>query len=490
MSDKIIVVSMAKNESDIIESFVRYYMTFVDGMVIVDHNSDDDTGKMLAALQEEYPSLIVEQLNSIEYTQSDVMTKLVNRAATEMGADWILPIDIDEYLIPNNDTDCRSMLGRISDEVISLNWIDHELADTEHDRDVFLLSRSCNRAKNANIMTKIFVRGNLVRRAKVRLLQGNHGVLVQQDNGKEMVADAPRSSVFTLAHFPFRSQEQYISKNAVGWLSNTMKYSAMTISALAWKKEFDKICANQYEVPTLPDSTFIGKLYEGNIKLKYTASTPINVLSRILKLAEKICDKYAKENAIRNISPVTVIMPLNQDFEGAVDTIESLLGQTFEKWKLIIIASDDIDEGIKKALLECDSRISIVGINDNIAPEGFVKLISPGVILFSDCIEKEALALYIHNEFNVHMTYSNSRQVYGLDVVADTFSARPGIDIWNSIKDDSRSLTGGISGMMLRSIPRELQLSKVLEDYKWKEKEIMGLILPQNVLLVFPEPLL
>lgn len=43
MSEKIIVVSMAKNEADIIESFVRYHMTFVDGMIILDHNSDDNT---------------------------------------------------------------------------------------------------------------------------------------------------------------------------------------------------------------------------------------------------------------------------------------------------------------------------------------------------------------------------------------------------------------------------------------------------------------
>lgn len=295
MSEKIIVVSMAKNEADIIESFVRYYMTFVDGMIIVDHNSDDDTGIILDKLKEEYPSLIVDQLQNIEHAQSEVMTNLVKIAVNELGADWVLPLDIDEFLIPKDGADCRSLLSKISDNVISLNWVEHELVDMEHDRDVFLLNRLCNRSLNANKMTKILINGSLVRNNDIRLIQGNHGAMKLEEDGSESWVYAPRCSAFILAHFPYRSQEQYISKHAIGWLTSAMKYSATTIAATNWKRAFDKICDHNYEIPKISDAQFVGKMYNGIIDLKYTDSKPINVLSRIMKLAENICDTYAKK---------------------------------------------------------------------------------------------------------------------------------------------------------------------------------------------------
>ncbi len=487
MSNKIIVVSMAKNEADIIESFVRYYMTFVDGMIIVDHNSDDNTAKILAELQQEYPSLIVDQLKTIEHIQSEVMTNLVKIAANELGADWVLPLDIDEFLIPHNGVDCRSILNKIKDDVISLDWVEHELVDTEHDRDVFLLNRLCNRSSKIQFMTKILVKGSFVRNTdNIRLIQGNHGIMTWNNEGAEHLANAPRCSEFTLAHFPFRSQEQYVSKHALGWLANAIKYSVTTIAAPNWKRAFDKICENDYDIPKITDAQYVGKMYEGSIPLKYTDSSPINVLPRVLKLAEKISDKYARETALNNISPVTVIMPLGNDFDGAVDTIGSLLNQSLKKWRLFILASDDLDESIRTAITECDSRVNVVGLNADITSEGYIKLISPGRRLLPDSLEQEAVALYIHKEFNTNLTYSNGKNIDGADVVADHFCMLQGTDIWKSIKGQPFSLTGGISGMMLRKIPNNLQLSAVIEDYQWKEKEILGMLLPENLLLVFP----
>lgn len=42
---------------------------------------------------------------------------------------------------------------------------------------------------------------------------------------------------------------------------------------------------------------------------------------------------------------------------------------------------------------------------------------------------------------------------------------------------------------MLRRIPQELQLAKVIENYMWKEKKILGILLPNNLLFVFPDSL-
>lgn len=50
---KIVAVSMARNEADIIEAFVRYHCRIFDAIVIVDHASIDGTSEILDALRSE-----------------------------------------------------------------------------------------------------------------------------------------------------------------------------------------------------------------------------------------------------------------------------------------------------------------------------------------------------------------------------------------------------------------------------------------------------
>lgn len=40
---KIFLISRIKNEEDIIESFVRYHLNFIDEMVIIEDYSNDET---------------------------------------------------------------------------------------------------------------------------------------------------------------------------------------------------------------------------------------------------------------------------------------------------------------------------------------------------------------------------------------------------------------------------------------------------------------
>lgn len=487
MNNKIVVVSMAKNEADIIESFVRYYMTFVDGMIILDHNSDDDTGFILAELQKEYPQLIVDKLETVEYVQSEMMTALVKIAANEMDADWILPFDIDEYLLPKDGADCRSLLNNATDNVISLNWIDHELADATCDRDTFLLNRPCNRSININPLPKVIIRGSFFRNNDVKVAQGNHGVVFNTTTGGEQWIPARKSQELMLAHFPFRSQEQYISKNAIGWLTNTLKFSTHTLRAVHWKKEFDAICNNHDEMPIIPESQFVGKLYKESIALKYTSSEPINVLARVLKLSEEVCDAYARKTAVSQIDDVTLIMPMHQDVDVMADTIGSLLEQTLLNWKLFIVAHDELENSVKEAILKLDNRINFVGFNDVTVPQGYVKLISPGKKLLPECLELEAVALYNHKEAD--LTYSNSSQATGINIDVKEFSILSGIDVLNAVKHQSYNLSGGVSGVMIRKWPEELPMSMLINSNAWKEKDILSQLLPARNILVFREKL-
>ncbi len=47
------IVTMVRNEEDIIETFVRYHSGAVDRMIIVDNGSTDRTPEILALIRDE-----------------------------------------------------------------------------------------------------------------------------------------------------------------------------------------------------------------------------------------------------------------------------------------------------------------------------------------------------------------------------------------------------------------------------------------------------
>ena len=89
--NKIVLVTMVKNEADIIESFVRHSLTFADEIIIANHMSTDRTGEILASLLSEGLPLTIRELHEVELAHGLVMTELMWEAIEEHGADIVLP---------------------------------------------------------------------------------------------------------------------------------------------------------------------------------------------------------------------------------------------------------------------------------------------------------------------------------------------------------------------------------------------------------------
>ena len=53
MSKKRVGLSMVRNESDVIETFIRHNLILLDELHIVDHNSSDNTREILTLLKQE-----------------------------------------------------------------------------------------------------------------------------------------------------------------------------------------------------------------------------------------------------------------------------------------------------------------------------------------------------------------------------------------------------------------------------------------------------
>ena len=67
---KIFSISRIKNEEDIIESFVRYHLNFIDEMVIIEDYSNDETYNILKKLKTLWKELVNNEEKRIWLHQS------------------------------------------------------------------------------------------------------------------------------------------------------------------------------------------------------------------------------------------------------------------------------------------------------------------------------------------------------------------------------------------------------------------------------------
>ena len=195
-------VSMVRDEEDIIGATVRHLLGQVDAVLIADNRSIDGTRDVLADIEREHPGrLVVVDDPDPAYRQSEKMTALATRARLDLGADWIVPFDADEWWY--------SPFGRIADVLAGLaaQWLvvpaplfDH--VATGHDPDVVDPTERLGwRCVFPNPLPKVACRW----RPDLVIAQGNHDAYY---NG-----GATRfEELLVVRHFPYRSVEQVVRK--------------------------------------------------------------------------------------------------------------------------------------------------------------------------------------------------------------------------------------------------------------------------------------
>jgi hypothetical protein len=205
----IIAVARVRDEEDIIEFFVRHTLVYADKIILSDHCSCDRTTEILKRLVEEGLPLDVRRDDREGRFQAEVTHQLLLDAAA-MGADWLLPLDADEFISCEEDFLPLPGLESAGEaRYWTVPWKTYVPRKEDDAKEPVFHKRIQHHVKpELDDKRKAIIPGRLYRRGGVRVIQGNHILLSEE--GHPLPAEPFQG--FTYAHFMLRSPGQYIKK--------------------------------------------------------------------------------------------------------------------------------------------------------------------------------------------------------------------------------------------------------------------------------------
>ncbi|KAA3622145.1 MAG: glycosyltransferase family 2 protein [Proteobacteria bacterium] len=231
-------VSVVKNESDVIEYFVRCNLRYLDAMVVIDNGSVDETRRILAALSREPLPLVVLDDDRVGHFQGRRLTGLARACAQALGAGYVVPLDADEFICAPGRDAYRDLVEYAShDTVPMVFWRTFVPTPDDDAADPNPLRRITHRrVHEREDIGKVVIPASVLEDESVVLLEGSHGLVSDRGDLLHATFDGVR-----LAHFPIRSAAQFVSKALIGQLSIHLNPDRVSGSAFHWKAMFEHV---------------------------------------------------------------------------------------------------------------------------------------------------------------------------------------------------------------------------------------------------------
>ena len=236
-------VAMVRNEADIVEAFVRHNLSKLDGLLVIDHGSADATLDILNAMCRERMRLVVMRNEAVGYLQQAVMTQAVRHAFASTRADFVFPLDADEFLKVASRGELERALASIPPRTHGLlRWPTYVPDLARPALDIVAALRGALRASNdRNVLTKAIVGRSFAQAADEVLSSGNHWVQGHPDAKERGMRRHAlvNERVAALAHVPIRSIEQFVAKVAIkklGRLAARIDWKADAASQVAYEQ--------------------------------------------------------------------------------------------------------------------------------------------------------------------------------------------------------------------------------------------------------------
>ncbi|HEX3065546.1 MAG TPA: glycosyltransferase family 2 protein [Dongiaceae bacterium] len=215
-------VAIVRNESDIIEAFVRHNASVLDRLYIVDNGSSDATAEILRRLAASGLPLTLTHDEGIAYYQGSKTTALIKTAFEDEPWDCLFPLDGDEFLVAPDRAALEAEIAGLPPGEVGLLVPDHYAPlDSDEAGEPDPVRRIAHRTASLPAQPlfhgKVIVPQALAYSPGVAISEGNHHIVTGNRRAPERWLVAAR-----VAHFPVRSAEQFLAKvvtTRLAWLA-------------------------------------------------------------------------------------------------------------------------------------------------------------------------------------------------------------------------------------------------------------------------------
>lgn len=207
---KLVAVSVIKNEADIVEAFVRHTRAWTDLHLVLDHASTDGTREILGRLVAEGLPLRLYTDDALANLQQFRSNHLARLAVQEFGADWVIPLDADEFLVAAGGRPAleEMLAAPTATTPVSLPMANYYPTRAEAATEPNPVVRLVHRTSLTGATRKVMIPALLVRDPSVEAGKGNHALY----RAGVAVPDRPAPEGFRLAHFALRSLGQQVMR--------------------------------------------------------------------------------------------------------------------------------------------------------------------------------------------------------------------------------------------------------------------------------------
>lgn len=210
---KIVSFTMVNNESEIIESFIRYNYNFLDEMYIIDNGCTDNTIRILQNLINEGYKIVIYDESLEAYNQFRLDNKYLNRITVESNPDIIIPLDADEFIISDNKNPREELEKMSLDKIYYVNWQWYVMTEMDDLKETFIprrltycLKRTVWNYSDGTPVTKVILPAKYFREKKLTLSMGHHTVYGNKSVTIETITN------LKFAHYRAISEKQLVYK--------------------------------------------------------------------------------------------------------------------------------------------------------------------------------------------------------------------------------------------------------------------------------------
>jgi hypothetical protein len=232
---KICICTQLKNDSDVVESYCRYQLTYADHLIITDDRSVDNTVDIINALiAEGLPITLIQVPHNIPVrTEPDLSfaQTMYDLAIIKMKMDWVLPLDADEFLFCSDGRNPREELEALSTDVeYRLFWRTSVYRQDPIDSTVFLPTYFDDyRDPLFEFFSKALLSRHLAIQKGARPARGKHSLEMHG-----VPVPVVKHGRLFIAHFPLRSIAHAIVKITNGW-QKYQYYGTWDGTGIQWK---------------------------------------------------------------------------------------------------------------------------------------------------------------------------------------------------------------------------------------------------------------